>query len=236
MTIHEISFSPDELAVNRQEMKAVLGFSESCPEPFNRYLEEVWEYTGKLGDIRAVYRVVDQPEMNAGGGKLLAGGLEFEVGNTILKELRYSEQLVFFICTAGERISSRASKLLEGDNLPLGYLYDVAGSYLVEAAADRMQQLLGEGFCTSELHMTNRYSPGYCHWPVSGQQALFSLFGSQTCGVRLTSSSLMLPVKSVSGLIGIGRQVRYRDYPCELCSMKSCSYRSFKQKKNRRIQ
>ena len=44
----------------------------------------------------------------------------------------------------------------------------------------------------------------------------------ETCGVSLTESSLMVPIKSVSGIIGLGPQVRHLDYTCGLCDFKQC--------------
>ena len=58
----------------------------------------------------------------------------------------------------------------------------------------------------------------------SSQLLLFSLFGNFPCGVTLTPSALMNPVKSISGIICIGR-VTFRDYQCSLCHQKNCVYR-----------
>ncbi|MEE3446448.1 MAG: vitamin B12 dependent-methionine synthase activation domain-containing protein, partial [Prevotella sp.] len=70
--------------------------------------------------------------------------------------------------------------------------------------------------------------PGYCGWHVSQQQLLFPLFNGQTCGVTLTDSSLMLPIKSVSGIIGVGEKVRRLDYTCGLCNFEKCYKRKLK--------
>jgi hypothetical protein len=35
----------------------------------------------------------------------------------------------------------------------------------------------------------------------------------------------MEPVKSISGIIGIGENVRRRPYTCNLCDLKDCIYR-----------
>jgi hypothetical protein len=48
------------------------------------------------------------------------------------------------------------------------------------------------------------------------------------CGVMLTESSLMLPIKSVSGVIGLGPDVRHQDYTCGLCSYADCFRRKRK--------
>jgi len=39
---------------------------------------------------------------------------------------------------------------------------------------------------------------------------------------------LMNPIKSVSGLIGIGRDVKYSPYQCNLCDSKNCIYHNRK--------
>jgi len=42
------------------------------------------------------------------------------------------------------------------------------------------------------------------------------------CGVRLCESGLMLPIKSVSAVVGIGPEVERRDYGCALCRKADC--------------
>ena len=55
------------------------------------------------------------------------------------------------------------------------------------------------------------------------QKKLFPLFPSaEPCGIRLTDSSLMLPIKSVSGVIGLGEDVRKLEYTCGLCTYDRC--------------
>ena len=66
------------------------------------------------------------------------------------------------------------------------------------------------------------YSPGYCGWHVSQQQLLFSMLPPSPCGVRLNDSSLMYPIKSVSGIIAVGSRVKKQKYGCELCGKVDC--------------
>ena len=77
------------------------------------------------------------------------------------------------------------------------------------------------------LKITNRYSPGYCGWDTREQHKLFSLLPENSCGIRLTESALMLPIKSVSGFIGVGANVRFNPYTCKMCDAEFCVYRSF---------
>ncbi len=106
-----------------------------------------------------------------------------------------------------------------------GYVYDVLGSVTVEAAVDKMQGELEIKMQEKELKITNRYSPGYCGWPVNDQFKLFSFFPDNYCGITLSSSALMAPIKSVSGVIGIGPKVKKHPYTCQLCDAQNCIYR-----------
>ncbi|MEI6755003.1 MAG: vitamin B12 dependent-methionine synthase activation domain-containing protein [Paludibacter sp.] len=57
--------------------------------------------------------------------------------------------------------------------------------------------------------MIHSYSPRHCSWHVREHKQLFSLFPEKPCGVGLNESSLMHPVKSVSGIIGLGKDIEF---------------------------
>jgi hypothetical protein len=226
MGIKEFLFKYDELTLDQMGIHAVLGYPGSpLPAPFDSYLEEALEFASGLTEIRAICRIIEPVRLEPSKGSVHADGRSFLVGKTVCKELRNSEKLLFFVCTAGKSISDKSAELLKGDDPAKGYIYDQVGTFLTEAAGDRMQQLVLAGLVDRDELITNRYSPGYCHWDVADQHLLFSLFPPAPCGVTLTSSALMHPVKSISGVIGIGKAVNYRDYPCALCQSLNCIYR-----------
>ena len=98
-------------------------------------------------------------------------------------------------------------------------------SLAVEKAMDCIHAALGEEQAERGLKITNRYSPGYCNWPLSDQQSLFAFVGENPTGIELSPSCLMHPIKSVSGIIGIGKEARRRAYGCVVCQNKTCIYR-----------
>ena len=95
----------------------------------------------------------------------------------------------------------------------------------MDLAADQVEEQVRQLMKVHSLQITNRYSPGYCTWNVEEQHKLFSLFPEGCCGISLSSSSLMDPIKSISGIIGIGAGVEYQDYTCEICPMRDCQFR-----------
>lgn len=149
---------------------------------------------------------------------------DFQVSPIISAQLRGSEALCFFIVTAGHEFEDYQHKLTaEGDMLRV-YLANELGSLLAEKTADRMEDLLQSQLTPKGLLRTNRFSPGYCDWPLTDQPRLFSLFDISEGSLlpTLTPSLLMIPIKSISGLIGIGHQVKRNDYPCGHCKLSTC--------------
>ena len=141
--IRQFNFSFDELTIDQKKIRKVLGYDgESLPAPFDNYLEEAISYASKLPDIHAIYRLFEEAFVDKTKSVLLAAGNEFKIGKTICNELKGSEQLAFFVCSAGKSISERSALLLRGEDSVLGYVYDVLGTFIVEAAGDLMKLII----------------------------------------------------------------------------------------------
>jgi len=151
------------------------------------------------------------------------GPVTFNTGRIIGRQLRGASRFAVFVATAGSGYLQWLNAVNRRADMFQTYVMDVVGSQIVESVADHMEQVLQAELNASSFHRTNRFSPGYCGWQVSEQPALFSLFNEpEPCGIKLNESCLMLPEKSVSGVIGVGPDVRYLPYTCGLCDMKQC--------------
>ena len=225
--IREINYSLNDLTLDVEYLSAMLGFPEGdLPEPFGEYVERAIHEAESLCDIRGAFRFSENNKFSVNNNHILVDGTEFEIGKTIAKELKNASSVAFFICTVGEGISRRSQDLLRGDDPVLGYVFDLLGSMIVESAADQLQLEIKRIALFESLQITNRYSPGYCKWSVADQHKLFSFFPKNCCGIKLTESALMHPIKSVSGIIGIGADVSFREYTCNLCNQVGCIQRN----------
>jgi len=178
----------------------------------------------KVMEPKGGYVVLDAiPVQNP--GEITIPGLSFQTGKTIVKMVKGSELFVFFVATAGPGPEKMAKTLMEEAQYLEAYITDLIASTLAEATAQYVHDHIKETWAAKGLKISNRYSPGYCGWKVDEQQKLFSLFPEGSCGITLSSSSLMSPIKSVSAFVGVGPDVSFRDYTCELCSMKDCTFR-----------
>ncbi|MRR20090.1 methionine synthase [bacterium] len=200
----------------------------TAPEPVTLLINEITQELLPLGDIRAEYRIIKEISFIQKEKSLQVAGVTFNIKPIIYRQIKDAEEVALFICTAGRAVGEMSRNSMKEGDLLRGYVYDVIGSEVVEHAADMMQEELKGESQARGRKITNRFSPGYCGWDVAEQHKLFSFFKDNFCGITLTESALMNPVKSVSGLIGIGEHVRYSQYQCHLCDDKNCIYRNRK--------
>jgi hypothetical protein len=200
----------------------------TAPEPVTDLVREVTDELLPLRDIKAEYRIFNEIEFFTESKSLQVEGTLFNIRPIIYRQIREADEVALFICTAGHAVGEMSRQSMKSGDMLRGYIYDVIGSEVVENAADRMQEELKKEMAVRGMNITNRFSPGYCGWDVVEQHKLFGFFKDNYCGITLTASALMDPVKSVSGIIGIGRNVKYAPYQCKLCDDKNCIYRNRK--------
>ena len=215
-----------QLGLTITQVQNDMGYREEAPDSSVLYvISDVLKDCESLNNIRAEYRIFDNILFDQAGRTVRINDVVFDIKNTVFAQLKKSESIAVLLSTAGEDTAARGRQAnMEGDLLR-GFVYDVIGSEIVEAAAELMQNDLDEIMAPAGLLTTNRFNPGYCGWNVTEQHKLFRLMADNYCGIRLTESALMDPVKSGSGFIGIGKTVKRVPYTCSFCDMTDCFYR-----------
>ncbi len=225
----QYDFKNLKLTVN--QIENFMGYEEGeSQEHIADVVSVLLEEAEAICNIRAEYRIFTGIHFGNDMSSLTIGEVSFDIKKIIYGQLKKSDSVAGFLCTAGPEIGKRSRQAMKEEDLLKGYVYDVIGSEIVEAAADLMQDELEKELKESGQKITNRFSPGYCGWDVSEQHKLFSFFPYNFCGIRLTPSALMDPVKSISGIIGIGKNVKHLPYTCSFCDMKDCIYRKSRTK------
>jgi hypothetical protein len=143
-----------------------------------------------------------------------------EIGSIIKNLLKYSTQFAIFVATSGEDFVKWNSEIKAKEDWVDLFIADSIGSSIAEKTGDFLEIQLEKGI--GNLKHTNRFSPGYCGWNLTEQHKLFSLLPSNVCNISLNDSCLMFPLKSISGIIGIGENVNEKVYSCDVCNRKDC--------------
>ena len=106
--------------------------------------------------------------------------------------------------TIGKHLEETAYQLAEDGLVLQATVLDAIGSGAAERVADLVQDKIRETANTQGLVTSPRFSPGYCDWDVDQQKTIFQAVDGDALGIYLTERYLMIPRKSISGIIGIG--------------------------------
>jgi len=227
-------FNFSDLKLNVAQIEQVMGYKEGeSHETISELICKLLKETESACNIKAEYRIFSPEKFDDFEKSISINGIIFNIKKIVYGQIKKAEKIAVFLCTAGNEISIRSRAAMKDGDLLTGYVYDVIGSEIVEAAVDLMQYNLQETMSAEGRKITNRYSPGYCGWNVAEQHKVFQLMPDNYCGIKVNESALMIPEKSVSGFIGVGEHVRYNPYTCRLCDMKECIYRKIKDKSNK---
>jgi hypothetical protein len=217
----------DALGITPDQVMSAMGYSpESAPSILPGMVIDVLAYAGNYAHIASGYSIVNGISSNGGDASLAFGGKRFSTGKIITSQLRNAESIALFVCTAGSLISDWSREHFDNGDFMKGYIIDAVASETVERAAGSLEKELRTQAGAQNLHTSAHYSPGHCGWPVSDQHALFSLLPPNFCGVSLTATALMVPTKSLSGIIGIGPGEFLSVEQCSLCDMPNCFRRN----------
>lgn len=223
MTNKTFHYSFSELAVTRQDLFNIAPDQSRGFEDFPDALEFVFSVADSLIQAKGGYHIF--PVDACDPISLSVNGLRLETGKIISKPFQKADVVAVFACTAGPGVQEACTDFSAKGESVQAYIMDTLGTVVVEKAMDLIAAELAEEAFRIGWRTTNRYSPGYCGWHVGEQQKLWSLLPSNFCGISLNASSLMTPVKSISGLMGLGKNAVKTPYACSGCTMMHCTYR-----------
>ena len=149
-------------------------------------------------------------------------------GSALSSVLSPAKELAVLVCTIGCKLEEKVTDYF-GKSKPLpGLLLDGIGSAAVDSIAQEACRLIRRGASLRGYQTSGPLSPGGSSFPLSEQWQLFKLVLAEEIGVRLTSTGLMVPRKSVSMVIGIGPQMKIwtKAEACARCNLhRTCRYK-----------
>lgn len=214
--------SEDVLDIDRQQVLQNIGYetegklSPRIESLVNEYLENARHliepsYICVIRDIKLV----------RGTRIVIEGPMVFQ-SEVIARLLEQCEKAAIFLVTIGSHLEEMACRLAKDGLLLQATVLDTIGSVAVEKLADFVQSRVDKAARAQGLHISRRFSPGYCDWDISQQKRVFRAVNGDSIGVRLTEGCQMLPCKSMSGIIGIGPRKVESYNPCITCDKYDC--------------
>ncbi|MCX7876751.1 MAG: hypothetical protein N2321_11400 [Melioribacteraceae bacterium] len=228
-----VNINYKDLIIDKSEINSLLGYDEKdIPQHFSEIINSILHELPLILNIKAGYKIFDFVYYDNEPNGIFINNKFFYLHKIITKQIYKSEFVILFCLTIGTRAEKKINELFEKGDAVKGYIYDTILSLATETVANVLHEHIKKKFLKVNKKVTNRFSPGYCSWNVDEQKILFSLLPKNFCGIKLNKSSLMKPIKSISGIIGIGEKVKFREYNCNKCEIKDCTYRTILKRKS----
>ena len=216
-----------EIEIDKDEVCRYLGYGkdQGPTSSISSLIDEEIEEAYNLIEPLCFYQLVDIKRVRNPWVILEDGSrITSEVLSRVLSRCR---QVAIFVANIGRSLEERVAQLMKEGQILRATILDAVGSEVAEKTACYLQDKVRELAISDGSEVTLRYSPGYCDWDITQQRVLFQAMNSAPLGVNLTEECLMVPRKSVSGLIGLGHfekwQLRYS--PCRFCTQMDCQSR-----------
>ena len=155
---------------------------------------------------------------------VFAGNARFESAK-LAAHLSASERCVLLCATLGVGVDRLLARYSARE---MGYaaVLNAAASAWIEAFLDEWQQ----GFLLEhpEFSAVSRFSPGYGDWDIADQPKILNLLSAWRIGVTATQSHMLVPVKSVTAILGLRSGECSGENPssgCANCDKTECVFR-----------
>jgi hypothetical protein len=146
------------------------------------------------------------------------GGVEFH-NKTLFHNLSDTDECFLYILTLGETFST---KLEDSSDYLVAYYLDKIGNFFLRRLRKKLVKHIAREHGAENL---SQMSPGSTTvWPITEGEKVFEVLGDEVneIGVRLSERHLMIPFKTVSGIL-FHKEKQFFD--CLLCQQTDCQSR-----------
>jgi hypothetical protein len=221
-----------KLDLDEEEILRYQGYSRNKVREPNqnilRITEEEINRGYSLFKPQGIYSLIKIKGSALEGRINLESGLIFRFAKSIIKQLKGASHLLVGVVTIGDLLEKKVSDLFSQGEYPRALTLDVIGTVAVEDFSRKVRKLARQEVIEQGFKTSRHFSPGYSGWEVSQQEIVFKSIPSDNIGVSLTKGFMMLPQKSLSWVIGAGKEIivsSEEENKCKDCQSKYCNYK-----------
>jgi len=221
-----------KLNIDREEVLRYQGYSKKRVKKPNqnilRITEEEINRGYNLFKPQGIYSLIKITCFTSKERINLENGLTFRFPKSIINQLKGVSHFLVGVVSIGVLIEKKVSELFSQGEYPRALALDAVGTVAVEDFSREVRKLARQEVKEQGFKTSRHFSPGYGGWEVSQQEIIFKSILTDNIGVRLTKGYMMLPQKSLSWIIGVGKEMiisSEEDNNCGNCQYKYCNYK-----------
>lgn len=206
------------------EIRRYLGMSKTVNDPVTYRM--IQECTEKLQFVIQPAHLYAYYPLTIKDDTFQFASLSFS-SKSLLRNMEGCTEICVMACTLGIGVD-RLIRKTELTSISEAAIMQATASAMAEAYCEHVNNMIKEETAQRNLYCRPRFSPGYGDLPLYLQKDIFSLLNlTKNLGITLSESLLMIPVKSITALIGISDTCRsFTQNQCINCNMQNtCIYR-----------
>lgn len=212
------------IAFERSEALRYLGYHGTQPdEAVEQAIDRCAEELQGAAIPKSVFQAFELSHLAEGTMKL--GGVLIRSKN-LSRTLKGCTSVYLMAATLGigvDRLIARASAVRMSDVV----IYQAIAAAMIEAYCDEVNDTLRHEAERVGLYCRPRFSPGYGDFRIEHQRDFSRLLDTpKKIGLTVTESCLLVPIKSVTAVIGLSNKPQpCHRKGCEECSKTDCAFR-----------
>ena len=212
------------MRVNKKEALRYLGFSQLEPDSqteaiLNACLPALENAAAFKYTLREFPITVSENSITLNGDVIKSRALSIH--------LKTCTHCLLFCATLGAGVDTLIKAYAKTD-MPACLVLHACAASLLESAVDNVQDELRQAYAKRGLCFCERFSPGYGDFSLSYQQTLLRILdAAKTIGLSCTEKSMLVPLKSITAIIGItNSEPTTNSRGCSSCTLnKTCLYK-----------
>lgn len=222
-----------KLKIDEEEVLRYQGCHDNKLKKVNKTImkitrEEI-ERGHNLFEPKGISSPVKIKQISFSSGRVdLKNGVSLNFSHSIINLLKGTSYLVLGVVTIGSSLENKVSELFSQGEYPRAIALDAVGTVAVRSLSNYMRSLVCQEEKEQNLQTTKYFSPGSGDWDINQQKNIFQIIPVDNIGVKLTESYMMVPQKSLSWIIGIGKNIARsskNDHSCQICQATNCQFR-----------
>lgn len=199
--------------MNKDHILHYLQYDGKVDEKTNQYIDECIKEVETMAQFKACimpYHLLHDP--------LKIKELDLLLESTDLSfYFQDIDECYIIACTLGIEID-RKIKYYEHINMTKALIFDATSNHYLEACCDAYEKTLGY------QSYTYRFAPGYGDVPLHLNQTFFKVLDChKKLGLSINQGGLLVPMKSMIGIVGIGKNIKKTCLSCirkDYCSLR----------------
>jgi len=221
-----------KLKIDEEEVLRYQGYSKNkVKNPSEVILQITREEIERgycLFEPKGIYSKLMIKNISSEGRINLENGLHLEINNFMLNLLRGTSYLAFGLSTIGNHLEEKVAELFAKNEYPKAIALDAVGTVASKFLSNYVKSLVCQEAKERNFQTTKYFSPGSGDWYINQQKIIFQIIPADKIGVKLTESYMMVPKKSLSWVIGIGKEIiipSKGNDSCKICLAENCQFR-----------